>query len=168
MRGRCRCRSWKKSPKQKSKESLKHNPDRNGVMPKKIRKARWKPLTLWFKTRHPGEHKGCDRRHKQTEAQRLWYFADDHDQDRGISSLPVDAPDGTDAEATVPFSRQTITFNVGFPRESRISRAVMSAILAMRRNHCGISSDQRGSVARPSGRTIKTLHGACSLTRSVV
>ncbi len=39
------------------------------------------------------------------------------------SNAPVDAPDGTAARLTVPSSSATSTSMVGFPRESRISRA---------------------------------------------
>ena len=38
--------------------------------------------------------------------------------------MPVDAPEGTPAEAVMPFDRPTVTDTVGFPRESRISNAL--------------------------------------------
>src|SRR3989442_3823538 len=46
---------------------------------------------------------------------------------------PVDAPDGTAARPTAPESSTQSTSIVGFPRESRISRANSSTILNMAR-----------------------------------
>src|SRR3954453_2374116 len=46
------------------------------------------------------------------------------------SKAPVDAPEGTAARAVVPSSRRTSTSTVGLPRESRISRAPMSSMVA--------------------------------------
>src|SRR3954464_10540418 len=45
------------------------------------------------------------------------------------SKAPVDAPLGTAARAIVPSSRATSTSTVGFPRESRISRAPTASML---------------------------------------
>src|SRR5215470_1039927 len=47
------------------------------------------------------------------------------------SCAPVEAPEGTAARPTSPPSRLTSTSTVGFPRESRISRATMSMISVM-------------------------------------
>jgi hypothetical protein len=43
--------------------------------------------------------------------------------------MPVDAPEGTPAEAVMPFDRLTVTETVGLPRESRISTALTSWML---------------------------------------
>src|SRR3712207_8325563 len=45
------------------------------------------------------------------------------------SNAPVEAPLGTAARAIVPSSRATSTSTVGFPRESRISRAPTASML---------------------------------------
>src|SRR4051812_30347518 len=45
------------------------------------------------------------------------------------SKAPVEAPLGTAARAIVPSSRATSTSTVGFPRESRISRAPTASML---------------------------------------
>src|SRR5215218_10291375 len=55
------------------------------------------------------------------------------------SKAPVDAPLGTAARAIVPSSRATSTSTVGFPRESRISRAPTASMLAT-----------GGSLSRPA------------------
>jgi hypothetical protein len=47
------------------------------------------------------------------------------------SYLPVLAPDGTAADPMVPLSSTTVAAMVGFPRESRISLALMLLILDM-------------------------------------
>ena len=46
------------------------------------------------------------------------------------SNAPVEAPDGTAARAIVPSSRPISTSTVGFPRESRISRATIPSMVA--------------------------------------
>ena len=46
------------------------------------------------------------------------------------ASAPVDAPEGTAARWTMPSSRSTSTSTVGFPRESRISRAPTASMSA--------------------------------------
>ena len=49
-----------------------------------------------------------------------------------IASLePVDAPDGTAARPITPDSNNTSHSTVGFPRESKISRPIMSTIALM-------------------------------------
>jgi hypothetical protein len=45
--------------------------------------------------------------------------------------VPVEAPDGTAARPKAPLSSVTSTSTVGLPRESRISRPVMSMIAVM-------------------------------------
>src|SRR5277367_6757042 len=45
--------------------------------------------------------------------------------------MPVDAPEGTLAEAVMPLFRATLTMTVGLPRESSISNAVMFCILVI-------------------------------------
>jgi hypothetical protein len=47
------------------------------------------------------------------------------------SCSPVEAPDGTDDDDTVPSSNAKSTLTVGLPRESRISSARIDAIVAM-------------------------------------
>src|SRR5579871_671594 len=47
---------------------------------------------------------------------------------KGRAMLVLEAPEGTAAEPRDPSSRRTITWIVGFPLESRISRAVTLAI----------------------------------------
>ena len=49
------------------------------------------------------------------------------------SNAPVDAPLGTAARACVPSSNSISTSTVGFPRESRISRAEIDSINAIAR-----------------------------------
>src|SRR4051794_30767434 len=44
------------------------------------------------------------------------------------SKAPVEAPDGTAARPVLPSSRPTSTSTVGFPRESRISRATTTSM----------------------------------------
>ena len=44
------------------------------------------------------------------------------------SFLPVDAPEGTAARPSAPLSSVTSTSTVGFPRESKICRALISRI----------------------------------------
>ena len=46
--------------------------------------------------------------------------------------VPVEAPEGTAARPSEPSSSRTSTSTVGLPRESRISRAVMSTIAVIR------------------------------------
>ena len=48
-----------------------------------------------------------------------------------LSWFSVEAPDGTAARPTSPLSSCTSTSTVGLPRESRISRALMSEIVLM-------------------------------------
>ena len=61
------------------------------------------------------------------------------------SYAPVDAPEGTAARPVAPFSSRTSTSTVGFPRESRISRAQMLVMIADTRlsseswSHSGLS-----------------------------
>ena len=45
--------------------------------------------------------------------------------------MPVDAPDGTQAEAVMPLLSERLTMTVGLPRESRISCAFIFSILLM-------------------------------------
>jgi hypothetical protein len=45
--------------------------------------------------------------------------------------VPVDAPDGTAARPIAPFATITSASTVGLPRESMISRALMSAIFVI-------------------------------------
>src|SRR5579862_7179631 len=47
------------------------------------------------------------------------------------SCAPVDAPEGTAARPQAPPVRRTSTSMVGLPRESRISRALISAIAVL-------------------------------------
>jgi len=43
--------------------------------------------------------------------------------------LPVDAPDGNAAEARTPDSSVTVALTAGVPRESRISRALITKMV---------------------------------------
>jgi hypothetical protein len=43
----------------------------------------------------------------------------------------VDAPEGTPADAVIPFDSPTVTDTVGLPRESRISNALMLSIFVI-------------------------------------
>src|SRR4051812_29886535 len=61
------------------------------------------------------------------------------------SKAPVEAPDGTAARAVVPSSSRTSTSTVGLPRESRISRAPMSSMVAT-----GVTLSAQGSLPLPS------------------
>jgi hypothetical protein len=45
--------------------------------------------------------------------------------------MPVDAPEGTEAEAVMPLFKATLTMTVGLPRESSISSAVMFCIFVI-------------------------------------
>jgi hypothetical protein len=47
------------------------------------------------------------------------------------SAIPVDAPDGIEAEAQIPPSRRQVARTVGLPRLSRISRPDSRLILSM-------------------------------------
>src|SRR3954451_14492039 len=58
------------------------------------------------------------------------------------SKAPVEAPLGTAARVIVPSSRATSTSTVGFPRESRISRAPTSSMLGT-----GLSLATQGEAA---------------------
>src|SRR3954447_7928027 len=49
------------------------------------------------------------------------------------SCVPVDAPEGTAARPRLPSSRRISTSTVGFPRESRIWRALIRSMIAIRR-----------------------------------
>src|SRR3954451_19516856 len=61
------------------------------------------------------------------------------------SQAPVEAPLGTAARVIVPSSRATSTSTVGFPRESRISRAPTASMLA---TDCSLAS-HRGPGGTP-------------------
>src|SRR4051794_8715502 len=63
------------------------------------------------------------------------------------SNAPVEAPLGTAARVIVPSSRATSTSTVGFPRESRISRAPTASMLA---TDCSLASPG-GSAGTPAG-----------------
>src|SRR5580658_10189414 len=45
--------------------------------------------------------------------------------------MPVDAPEGTEAEAVMPLFKVILTMTVGLPRESRISSAVIFCIFVI-------------------------------------
>src|SRR5205809_776420 len=57
-----------------------------------------------------------------------WYRPGSPSRSSSASCSPVDAPLGTAARPSAPSSRTTSTSTVGFPRESRISRAETSSI----------------------------------------
>ena len=67
------------------------------------------------------------------------------------SRVPVEAPDGTPARPRLPSSRRTSASIVGLPRESRISRARISAILIIYPPIVGARPDGR-ILGRPDGR----------------
>src|SRR5437764_1351217 len=60
-----------------------------------------------------------------------WYRPGSASRSSSASCSPVDAPLGTAARPTAPSSSTTSTSTVGFPRESRISRAETSSISDM-------------------------------------
>src|SRR5262245_57648997 len=68
------------------------------------------------------------------------------------SCVPVDAPDGTDARPTVPSASSTSTSTVGWPRESRISRARISSMIAMGAVRLYGRAPRNGRNRKPTGR----------------
>src|SRR5439155_1238226 len=69
---------------------------------------------------------------------------------------PVDAPEGTDARPTVPSASSTSTSTVGLPRESRISRARISSMIAMSAARLYGRGPRKGRNRKPNGRGART------------
>src|SRR5271165_1039728 len=84
-----------------------------------------------------------------------WYRLGSPSRSSKASAVPVDAPDGTEAEAQIPPSRRHVARTVGLPRLSRISRPESRSILSIGFYLSNELSDQIGHTGRRVGHELQ-------------